>query len=163
MLSQRCVDGRMKILVLNGPNLNLLGRREPEVYGTETLEQIRQRLECRARELGVEIEFRQSNCEGELVSWIGEAGERFDGILFNPAAYTHTSVALYDALRAAGVPCVEVHLSHPPTREPFRHRSLTARACMATVAGFGAESYELALEGLVKRLSDEHTRSSQRA
>ncbi len=143
----------MKILVLNGPNLQLLGRREPDVYGRETLDDIRRSLERRASELGVEIEVRQSNCEGELVSWIGEAAGRFDGILFNPAAYTHTSLALYDALRAAGVPCVEVHLSHPAAREEFRRRSVTAAACVGTVAGFGASSYLLALDGLVGWLS----------
>ncbi|MCX7817624.1 MAG: type II 3-dehydroquinate dehydratase [Kiritimatiellae bacterium] len=144
----------MKILVLNGPNLNLLGRREPELYGRETLADIQRRLEARARELEVEIEFRQSNCEGELVTAIGEAPGRFDGILFNPAAYTHTSVALYDALRAAALPCVEVHLSHPAARaERFRRRSLTAPACIGVVAGFGGESYRLALDGLVAWLT----------
>ncbi len=143
----------MKILVLNGPNLHLLGRREPDVYGRETLEDIRRALDRRANELGVEIEFRQSNCEGELVGWIGAAAGQFDGILINPAAYTHTSVALYDALRAAAVPCVEVHLSHPAAREEFRRRSLTAPACIGTVAGFGGASYILALDGLVGWLS----------
>ncbi len=142
----------MRILVLNGPNLQLLGRREPNVYGRATLEDIRRMLEARARELGVSLAFVQSNCEGELVTAIGASADRYDGLILNPAAYTHTSVALHDAIRAAGVPCVEVHLSNPAAREPFRHRSLTAAACIGTVAGFGPDSYRLALDGLVARL-----------
>ena len=140
----------MKILVLNGPNLNLLGRREPGIYGREDLEAIIERVRARAGELGVEVDAAQSNDEGALVSTIGEAPGRYDGIIFNPAAYTHTSVALRDALLAAGVPCVEVHLSNTHAREEFRHRSLTAAACVGQIMGFGGQGYVLALEALVE-------------
>lgn len=139
----------MNILVLNGPNLQLLGRREPEIYGRETLDDIRRILEGRARDLHVRLDFRQHNDEGALVTAIGEAPGKFDGIVFNPAAYTHTSVALRDALLAAAIPCVEVHLSNPSAREAFRQVSMTAPACIGVVSGFGAASYPLALEGLV--------------
>jgi len=139
----------MKILLLNGPNLDLLGRRDPGIYGRATLEEIVERLRARARELGVEIECLQSNSEGELVTSIGAAAGRFDGILINPAAYTHTSVALRDALEAAGVPAVEVHLSNIHAREEFRHKSLTAAKCVGQVCGFGPAGYLLGLEGLV--------------
>lgn len=139
----------MKILVLNGPNLNLLGRREPGIYGREGLDAIIARVRARAAELGVEVDAEQSNDEGALVSRIGEAPGRYDGILFNPAAYTHTSVALRDALLAAGVPCVEVHLSNTHAREEFRHRSLTAAACVGQIMGFGGMGYVLALDALV--------------
>lgn len=143
----------MKILVLNGPNLDLLGRREPDVYGTATLDDIRRALERRAAELGAEVEFLQRNDEGGLVTDFGRApGRGVDGVLFNPAAYTHTSIALRDAIRASGLPCVEVHLSNPAAREPFRHRSYTAGVCLGVVAGFGAGSYLRALEGLVDHL-----------
>jgi 3-dehydroquinate dehydratase-2 len=143
---------RFRILVLNGPNLQLLGRREPEIYGRCTLDDIRRQLEARAAELGVEVEFVQSNCEGELVDAIGAASGRFDGLVLNAAAYTHTSVALLDALRAVQLPAVEVHLSNPVAREPFRAHSYTAMACVGVVAGFGADSYRLGLEGLVRYL-----------
>jgi 3-dehydroquinate dehydratase-2 len=141
--------GVMRILVLNGPNLNLLGRREPSVYGARTLQDIESMLRERAAALGVEIDFRQHNDEGALVTAIGETPGRFDGLVFNPAAYTHTSVALRDALSAVRIPCVEVHLSNTAAREEFRHRSLTAAACVGVIAGFGADSYLLALEALV--------------
>ncbi len=140
----------MKILVLNGPNLQLLGKREPEVYGSDTLADIETVLADKARELQVEIDFRQSNHEGELVSMIAESANGFDGILFNPAAYTHTSVAILDALRAVETPCVEVHLSNTSAREEFRHKSLTVAACVGQVMGFGKESYRLGLQGLVE-------------
>ena len=139
----------MNILVLNGPNLQLLGRREPGIYGRETLDDIRRSLEQRARELGVGLTFAQHNDEGALVTAIGNAPGTHDGIVFNPAAYTHTSVALRDALLAAGLPCVETHLSNPAAREEFRHISHTAPVCIGVVSGFGAASYRLALEGLV--------------
>lgn len=139
----------MNIKVINGPNLNLLGRREPSVYGTATLDDIRRRLEARAKELGVGLEFMQSNDEGDLVTAIQQSAGRADGLLLNPAAYTHTSVALRDALSAAGVPCVEVHLSNIHAREEFRHRSYTAAVCVGQVMGFGADGYLLALEGIV--------------
>ncbi len=139
----------MKILVLHGPNLNLLGVREPSVYGKETLEDIERALTDRAASLGFEIESHQSNEEGELVSWIQKSIEGYDGIIINPAAYTHTSVALRDALQAVSMPTVEVHLSNTATREEFRHKSLTLAACIGQVMGFGATSYLLALDGLV--------------
>ncbi len=142
-------NGAMKILVLNGPNLQLLGRREPDVYGRVTLAEIRRRLMARGRALKVSLDFLQSNMEGDLVTAVGESAGRYDGVVFNPAAYTHTSVALHDAIRASGVPCVEVHLSNVSAREEFRRRSFTAPACIGQIAGFGADSYLLALEGLV--------------
>ena len=142
----------MRILVLNGPNLNLLGRREPDVYGTVTLDSIGEAIRERAATLAVETEMIQSNNEGELVSLVGGAGASFDGIVFNPAAYTHTSVALHDALKATGIPCVEVHLSNIHAREEFRHKSLTAPACIGQISGFGANSYILGLEAIVQYL-----------
>ncbi len=143
-----------RILCISGPNLQLLGTREPEVYGRETLADVHARLEKRARALGVTVEARQSNHEGALVDWIGGAREGgFAGLLVNPGAYTHTSIAILDALRAVALPCVEVHLSNPDGREPFRRRSYVARACIGRVAGFGADSYELALDGLVRSLA----------
>lgn len=142
----------MHILILNGPNLDRLGSREPEIYGSLTLEDILARINERARQLGVTTEHFQSNEEGELVTRIGAAVGHVDGIVFNPAAYTHTSVALHDAIRASGLPCVEVHLSNPYAREPFRHRSLTAPVCVGVICGFGAESYVLGLEAIVRYL-----------
>lgn len=133
------------ILVLHGPNLNLLGSREPELYGSATLEEIDQRLRKLATELGVDLAVRQSNHEGELVEAIQQARGAVDAIVINPAAYTHTSVAIRDALLAVGVPAVEVHLSNPMKREPFRQKSLIADVVVGTVSGFGPLSYELAL------------------
>lgn len=143
----------MKILVLNGPNLNLLGKREPDIYGRTSLADILRQVKARGRTLGVTVDAFQSNEEGALVTKIGASVGKFDGIIFNPAAYTHTSVALRDALSATKVPCVEVHLSNIHAREEFRHRSLTAAACIGQISGFGAQGYELALEGLVAYLS----------
>lgn len=142
----------MKILVLNGPNLNLLGKREPDVYGNFTLDQINDMITAKANELGVEIETFQSNEEGALVTRVGQSTGQYDGIILNPAAYTHTSVALCDALKAVDTPCVEVHLSNIYSREEFRHTSLTAGACIGQISGFGARSYILALEALVGHL-----------
>jgi 3-dehydroquinate dehydratase-2 len=140
----------MRILCISGPNLQRLGVREPEVYGTLTLTEIHARLERKARELEVEIDVRQTNHEGTIVDWIGSASDDgFAGLILNPGAYTHTSIAILDALRSGAPPCVEVHLSNPDAREAFRRRSYAARACVARVAGFGGSSYELALEGLV--------------
>ncbi len=139
-----------RILVLSGPNLDRLGRREPEIYGSVTLAEIHQRLAELANTLEAEVVCRQSNHEGLLIDWINAAGdEGFDGILLNPGALTHTSIALYDSLKCAGLPAVEVHLSNPDAREAFRRRSRVAPACVGRVAGFGAESYLLALRGLV--------------
>ena len=142
-----------RVLVLSGPNLQLLGRREPTLYGTTTLPQIHERLRLVAAEEGAALEARQSNHEGELVTWLGESRlDGFSGVVINPGAYTHTSVALLDATRACELPVIEVHLSNPDAREPFRRRSFLARACLARVAGFGALSYELALRGLLRHL-----------
>src|SRR5262249_20769099 len=121
-----------RILCISGPNLQLLGTREPEVYGHETLAQIHARLEARAKSLRVELDARQTNHEGQIVDWIGTApADGFAGLLLNPGAYTHTSIAILDAVRAVGLPCVEVHLSNPDAREPLRRRSYLARACIA--------------------------------
>ena len=142
-----------RILVLNGPNLNLLGRREPGVYGQQTLKDIVKQVVGHGKKLGVEVEAFQSNDEGALVTRIGESGARSDGVVLNPAAYTHTSVALRDASQACGVPCVEVHLSNIHAREEFRHRSLTAGVCIGQISGFGAMSYVLGLEAIVVHLA----------
>lgn len=137
-----------KILVLNGPNLNLLGIREPHVYGSDTLDDVRRLAAERAAELGLEIDFRQSNSEGELVDWIQEARGSADGIVINAGAYTHTSVALLDALAAVDLPVVEVHLSNLFKREAFRHRSYVAPVAAGLIAGFGARGYALAIEAV---------------
>jgi 3-dehydroquinate dehydratase-2 len=143
-----------RILCISGPNLQLLGTRQPDVYGKVTLAEIHARLQQRGRALGVQVDARQTNHEGAIVDWIGSApADGFAGLLLNPGAYTHTSIAILDALSAISLPCVEVHLSNPDAREPFRRRSRVAKACIARVAGFGADSYELALEGLARRLA----------
>ncbi len=139
----------MKILFLNGPNLNLLGTREPEIYGRTTLADIEVKVRERATKLGAEIGFRQTNLEGELVAWIQESKGKFDVIVLNAAAYTHTSVALRDAISAVGVPTIEIHLSNVHAREEFRHKSLIAPVCRGQICGFGANSYILALEAAV--------------
>ena len=147
----------MKILLLNGPNLQLLGSREPEIYGRVTLGDIVARIKELGAEIGFTVEAIQSNSEGELVSLIGSApASGFSGIIINPAAYTHTSVAIRDAIAAAALPAVEVHLSNIMSRESFRHESLTAPVCIGVVAGFGAFSYELALRALAKKLVPEN-------
>jgi len=142
----------VNVLVIHGPNLNLLGTREPGTYGADSLDAIEARLRSLADELGVALEFFQSNHEGALVDRIQQVRGWADGILINPAAYTHTSVALRDALLAVAVPFVEVHLSNVYAREPFRHRSLLADRAAGVVMGFGAESYLLGLRGLVAHL-----------
>ena len=142
-----------KILVVHGPNLQLLGEREVSVYGKVTLKQINQALEKEALALGVKLEILQSNHEGAMVDRIGNSAREFSGILINPAAYTHTSVAIRDALAACGLPAVEVHLSHIYKREDFRQHSMTAPACVAQVTGFGKGSYLLGLRGLVAYVS----------
>lgn len=144
---------RAKILVLHGPNLNLLGAREVSVYGKVTIKDINEALLTDAKELGLSLKIVQSNHEGKIVDLIGGARRKFDGILINPAAYTHTSVAIRDALLAANLPAVEVHLSNIYKREEFRQHSLTAPACVGQVAGFGKESYLLGLKALVHAIS----------
>lgn len=143
---------RLVVACFSGPNLNLLGVREPEVYGHETLDEIHERLTVRGASLGVTVDARQTNHEGALCDWIGALPGRAHGLLLNAGAYTHTSIAIYDALRATRVPCVEVHLSNPEAREAFRRRSRVAPACIGKVSGFGGDSYVLALEGLVEKL-----------
>ena len=134
------------IYVLNGPNLNLLGVREPHIYGKTTLDDIRGQCEARAKALGHTIDFRQSNHEGELVDWIQQARTDACAVVINPAAYGHTSVALLDALKTLSIPIVECHLSHLATREDFRHQTYVSKAASGLIAGFGAKSYELAIE-----------------
>jgi 3-dehydroquinate dehydratase-2 len=139
------------IYVLNGPNLNLLGTREPEIYGADTLDDIAGRLEDRALELGLAVDVRQSNHEGHLIDWLHEAqAEGAKAVILNAGGFTHTSVALHDAIKAVTTPVIEVHLSNPHARESFRHRSLIAKAARGTIAGFGALSYELALDAAAR-------------
>lgn len=139
----------MKILFLNGPNLNLLGQREPEVYGHLSLGDIEVSVRERATALKLEVDFRQTNLEGQLVDWIQQARGKFDVIVLNAAAYTHTSIALRDAITAGQVPTIEIHLSNVHAREEFRHKSLIAPVCCGQISGFGATSYILALEAAV--------------
>jgi len=139
-----------KIMVLNGPNLNLLGVRQPHIYGYETLADIEKRLHARSRSFGLAIDMRQSNHEGELVTWVQEARTTCAGIIINPAAYTHTSVAILDALLACEFPVIELHLSNPHKREEFRHRSFVTLAAKGVIAGFGAHGYELALDAMAQ-------------
>jgi 3-dehydroquinate dehydratase-2 len=145
------VADRPVIFVLNGPNLNMLGTREPEIYGTTTLDDIAGMLEDRALELGLAIEMRQSNHEGHLVDWIQEAQiSGAKAVIINPGAYTHTSIALYDAIKGVPLPVIEVHLSNPHAREAFRHKSFVGQAAKGTIAGFGAQSYMLALDAVAR-------------
>ncbi|GAC1353030.1 MAG: type II 3-dehydroquinate dehydratase [Polyangiales bacterium] len=140
---------RTRVLVLSGPNLQLLGVREPHIYGTDTLDDIHRRLVAKATARGAVVDCRQSNHEGVLLDAIGEARGQFAGILLNAGALTHTSLSLPDAITAVALPCVEVHLSNPEAREPFRHQSLIARVCVGKVTGFGANSYVVALGALL--------------
>ena len=142
-----------KILVIHGPNLNMLGMREPEIYGHQTLEEINTALMAQAERLGLEVETFQSNHEGEMVDRIQQAHNALDGIIINPAAYTHTSVAIRDALSLLTIPLVEIHLSNINKRESFRHTSLIADIATARISGFGPYGYQLALEGMVQLLS----------
>jgi 3-dehydroquinate dehydratase-2 len=139
----------MKILFLNGPNLNLLGQREPDIYGRTTLKDIESLVRKRAVQLKVSVEFRQSNLEGELIDWIQGARHKFDALVLNAGGYTHTSVAIRDAISAGGIPTIEVHLSNVSAREEFRQKSLISAVCRGVIAGFGANSYILGLEASV--------------
>jgi 3-dehydroquinate dehydratase-2 len=143
----------MRIAVIHGPNLRLLGRREPAVYGTATLDDVNSSLDRLARELDVELEVFQSNHEGQLIDFIEEASARVDGFVVNPGGLTHTSVALRDAFLGVSLPFVEVHVSNPSAREPFRHRSFLSDVAVGTVYGFGVQSYLLGLRGLVSRIA----------
>jgi 3-dehydroquinate dehydratase-2 len=139
------------IYVLNGPNLNLLGTREPDIYGTDTLDDIAGALEDSARELGLRVDVRQSNHEGHLIDWLHEAqAEGARAVILNAGGFTHTSVALHDAVKAIAVPVIEVHLSNPAAREPFRRRSFIAPVAAGTIAGFGARGYQLALDAAAR-------------
>ena len=144
----------MNVLVLHGPNLNLLGTREPEIYGTVTLEDIDRAIATRASELGVEVRVMQTNLEGELVDAIQDAAGWADAMVINPGGYSHTSVAIRDALAAVEVPAIEVHLSNPLAREPFRHTDLVGAACVGVIVGLGAMGYLLALEAAVGTKED---------
>lgn len=141
------------IFVLNGPNLNLLGQREPDVYGSDTLDDVRERSTARAAVYKLEVDFRQSNTEGEIVDWIQEGRDKASGLIINAGAYTHTSVAILDALLATDIPCVEVHLSNIFKREEFRHHSFISTACIGVICGFGVKSYELAIEALAEHIT----------
>jgi 3-dehydroquinate dehydratase-2 len=143
-----------KVLVLNGPNLNMLGTREPDVYGAETLNDIETKCRARASALGLTLDFRQSNTEGELVDWVQQARGAFDVLIVNAGAYTHTSVALLDALKAVNLPCIEVHLSNIHQREEFRHHSYVSKAAVGMIAGFGGFGYEMALEAAARLLTN---------
>ena len=144
----------MKILIIHGPNLNMLGKREPEIYGAETLSDVNSRIETLAGELGVEVGFFQSNSEGEIVGKIQDAASEYGGIVMNPGAYTHTSIAIRDAILSTGLTVVEVHISNVHKREEFRHKSYVSGVALGVVSGFGIDSYFLGLRGLVDHLSD---------
>ncbi len=150
--SSASVDS-LRVLLLNGPNLGRLGKREPAIYGHRTLDDLVRDLALEALDQSAEILARQSNHEGDLLDWIGSAeDDGFSGILLNPGAYTHTSYALYDAIKGSSLPVVEVHISNPDAREPFRRESRVAPACLGRVAGFGQASYSIALTALVQHL-----------
>ncbi len=143
----------MKLFVLNGPNLNRLGKREPEIYGKETLKDIKMRLQMLANDYHASIDFRQSNHEGELIDWIHEAEDTgIAGIVFNPGAYTHTSIALRDAIAAVNVPVIEVHISNIHKREAFRHHSMLAAECEGQICGLGTFGYDLALRKFLQQI-----------
>lgn len=146
------MPGNPTILVINGPNLNLLGLREPEIYGHETLADIEEACLERAAELVVSVEFRQSNHEGQLVDWIHEARQSADGIIINAGAYSHSSIAILDALTAAGLPVIEVHMSNIYRREDFRHVSYVSRVAQGVICGLGGQGYELALTAMARLL-----------
>jgi len=147
------------IYVLNGPNLNMLGTREPHIYGTTTLEDVRDLCEARAAQLGLSVVFRQTNHEGELIDWVQEARSKASALVLNPAGYGHTSIALLDALKALEIPIVECHLSNPAAREAFRHVSFVSLAATGLVSGFGAKGYELAIEAAAGLIRQTHAKA----
>jgi 3-dehydroquinate dehydratase-2 len=151
----------LRVLVLHGPNLNLLGTRERAIYGKTSLDVINRAIRTVAGEEGVEVDIRQSNIEGELVTWIQEARHGFDGIVINPAGYTHTSVAIRDAITAVDLPTVEVHISNIHQREAFRQQSFIAGVALAQISGFGAQGYELAIRGLARHLRQQRTTNTK--
>lgn len=153
----------LRILVLHGPNLNLLGTREQSIYGTQSLDSIDAALTKLADDLAVEVDIRQSNVEGELVTWIQEAKSGYAGIIINPAAYTHTSIAIRDAVAAVGIPTIEVHLSNIHQREAFRHHSYLAGVALGQIAGLGPSGYLLALRGLHEHLTARKSKKSMSA
>lgn len=146
------MSARKPLYVLNGPNLNLLGVREPDVYGRATLDDARRHAEVRAAEFGFEVVFRQSNHEGELVDWIQEARTNASGLVLNAGAYTHTSIAIHDALKALSIPVCEVHVSNPAAREAFRHHSYVGAAATGAVTGFGVQGYALGVEAVARKV-----------
>lgn len=141
------------IYVLNGPNLNMLGKREPEIYGRETLDDVAGKCTDLANQLGLAIEFRQSNHEGELVDWIQQAGTEAAGVVINPAGYSHTSIAIYDAILAVEIPVIEVHLSNIYAREDFRHRSMVSHVATGAICGLGSQGYLLALRAIANLIN----------
>ena len=143
----------MKILVINGPNINMLGKREPDIYGKQDYESLIRGLSKYAEQKGIDIDTFQSNIEGEIVDKLQAANEVYDGIVINPAAYTHYSIAILDALKSINTPAIEVHLSHIAGREEFRHKSVTAAGCIGQIAGFGFDSYYLAIDALIRHLN----------
>jgi len=144
-----------KIMILNGPNLNLLGKREPEIYGDETLEKINTSISSLANELGISVFFSQTNSEGDIVDHLHEADREFDGVILNPAGYTHTSVAILDAVASISVPVIEVHITNIYGREEFRRHSVTAAGAIGVISGFGSNSYHLALRAMKEHLDGE--------
>lgn len=148
------------VLILNGPNLNLLGTREPHVYGATTLADIEARCIARGKTLGLHVDFRQTNAESQLIDWLQEAGRGFAAVVLNAAAYTHTSIALHDAVRSLAVPVFEVHLSNVYAREPFRHHSFISPVACGVIAGLGALGYEMALEAAAASIAEARARPS---
>ena len=149
------MNKKMQILVINGPNLNMLGIRETDIYGRKTYANLVAFIQEAAKELNVEVDVRQSNHEGVIIDWIQEALSKFDAIVINPAAYTHTSIGIMDALKAVALPAVEVHISDISTREEFRHVSYASMACFATIAGHGFDGYKMALEKCVETIQNQ--------
>lgn len=149
-----------KVLILNGPNLNMLGAREPEIYGSQTLDDIRALAQATGHELGLEVDFRQSNSEGQLIDWVHEAITAADGVIVNGGAYSHTSIALLDALRGCGLPVVEVHLSNLFRRESYRHHSYVSEVAQGLICGFGAAGYALALAAIAPLIGEASATSS---